>query len=58
MVLSSVGWLSGLSAIGVVLFGGMFGSFWMYKAKKTNAKLLFYFGLSISFARNEGIGKW
>ena len=49
MALSTVGWMNGLSASGIVIFGSVFGLFWMYKGKKTNAKLLFYWGLAAIF---------
>jgi len=47
MALSLQGWMIGLSASGVVIFGFVLGLFCIYQAKKTNAKLLFYLGLLI-----------
>ena len=41
--------MGGLSASGIVIFGCLFGLFWMYKGKKMNAKLLFYWGLATLF---------
>jgi hypothetical protein len=40
------GWIDGITASGVVIFGIIFGSFFMYRARKTNAKLLIYLGLA------------
>ena len=45
MALSIEGWIDGLTASGIVISGVLFGIFVIYKAKKTNAKLLFYVGL-------------
>ena len=39
--------MSGLSASGIVIFGWVFGLITCYKAKRTNANLLFYMGLCI-----------
>jgi len=44
-----MGWINGNTAIIHLLFGCTFGLFLIYKSKKTNAKLLFYLGLSIFF---------
>ena len=44
-----MGWINGITAIIHLLFGCTFGLFLIYKSKKTNAKLLFYLGLSIFF---------
>jgi len=46
MALSLAGWLNGVSASGVVIFGCVFGLFLIYKSRKTNAKLLFYWALA------------
>jgi cytochrome bd-type quinol oxidase subunit 2 len=40
------GWIDGITATGVVVFGIIFGLFFIYRAKKTNAKLLVYLGLA------------
>ena len=50
MVLSDAGWFNGFSASSVVIFGCTFGLFWIYKGKKTDAKLLSYWGLASIFA--------
>ncbi len=44
-----MGWLNGLVALFVVLFYLIAGLFFLYKSKKTKAKLLFYMGLVIIF---------
>ena len=44
-----MGWLNGLTCLLVVLFFLIAGLFFLYKSKKTNAKLLFYMGLVIIF---------
>ena len=56
MTLSTVGWMSGLSASGVVISGIMMGLYVIYESKKTNAKLLFYMGLMITFAALGWLG--
>jgi hypothetical protein len=40
------GWIDGITASGVVLLGIIFGLFFIYKSRKTGAKLLFYLGLA------------
>jgi hypothetical protein len=50
LLLSVLGWIDGLTATGVVLFGVIFGLFFMYKSKKTNVKLLIFLGLVTIFA--------
>ena len=40
LMLSVEGWLNGLTAVGIFVFGGGFGIFFAYQSKKTNAKLL------------------
>ena len=42
-----MGWLNGLTCLFVVMFFLIAGLFFLYKSKKTNAKLLFYMGLVI-----------
>jgi len=44
------GWIDGITASGVVIFGIIFGLFFIYRSKKTNAKLLAYLGLANMFA--------
>jgi len=44
-MLSPIGWLNSLTGSGVVIFGCMFGLFFIYKSKQYNAKLLFYTGI-------------
>jgi len=48
-MLSLLGWLNGITAIGVLSFGVIFGIFIAFKAYKTNVKLLFYTGIMIMF---------
>jgi hypothetical protein len=40
------GWIDGITASGVVIFGIIFGSFFIYRSRKTEAKLLSYLGLA------------
>lgn len=40
------GWIDGITASGVVIFGIIFGLFFIYRGKKTNANLLIYLGLA------------
>jgi len=44
------GWIDGITASGVVIFGILFGLFFIYRSRKTNAKLLTYLGLANMFA--------
>ena len=44
-MLSPIGWLNSLTGSGVVIFGCMFGLFFIYKSKQSDAKLLFYTGI-------------
>lgn len=46
MALNLNGWIDGITATGVVLLGIIFGLFFIYKSRKTGAKLLFYLGLA------------
>jgi hypothetical protein len=48
--LSVLGWIDGLTATGVVLFGLIFGSFFIYKSKKSKANILTFLGLATVFA--------
>ena len=50
MALEVNGWIDGITASGVVIFGIIFGLFFIYRSKKTNAKLLAYLGLTNIFA--------
>ena len=47
--LTLVGLINGFSASGLVIFGVALGLFIIYKAKKTNAKLLYFVGFTILF---------
>ena len=58
MALSLQGWLNGLSASGIVIFGCVLGLFCIYKSRKTNAKLLFYIGLIIIFTGLGWLGNF
>ncbi len=49
-MLDPLGWIDGITASGVVIFGIVFGLFFIYKARKTNAKILNYLGLANLFA--------
>lgn len=49
-MLSVLGWIDGLTATGVVLFGLIFGSFFIYKSKKSEANILTFLGLATVFA--------
>ena len=44
------GWIDGITASGVVIFGIIFGSYFMYKSRKTKSKVLIYLGLANLFA--------
>jgi hypothetical protein len=44
------GWIDGITASGVVIFGILFGLFFIYRSRKTKAKLLLYLGLANMFA--------
>ena len=46
MALEINGWIDGITASGVVLLGIIFGLFFIYKSRKTGAKLLLYLGLA------------
>lgn len=49
MALSLQGWLNGLSSSGLVIFGCAIGLFCIYKSRKSEAKLLLYWGLASIF---------
>ena len=49
-MLDFLGWIDGITASGVVIFGVVFGLFFIYKARKTKAKILNYLGLANLFA--------
>lgn len=48
-MLSPEGWLNGLTALGVLIFGCGSGLFFFYKSKKLKIGLLSYFGLMLFF---------
>ena len=50
MALDINGWIDGITATGVVVFGVIFGLFFYFKSKKTGAKLLSYLGLTVMLA--------
>ncbi len=45
-MLSPDGWIDGITASGVVIFGIIFGLFFFYVSRKRKAKLLLYLGLA------------
>ena len=49
-MLSSTGWLDGITASGVVIFGIIFGLYFISHSKKVEAKLLYYVGLLVILA--------
>ncbi|MBY9019740.1 MAG: hypothetical protein KGD67_01685 [Candidatus Lokiarchaeota archaeon] len=44
-MLTVFGWIDGITASGVVIFGFIFGFFFLYKARKSSAKILTVLGL-------------
>ena len=50
MALDINGWIDGITATGVVVFGIIFGLFFYFKSKKSGAKLLLYLGLTVMLA--------
>ncbi|MFX1523929.1 MAG: hypothetical protein ACFFCC_10515 [Promethearchaeota archaeon] len=50
MALDLNGWIDGITASGVVIFGFVIGFFFFYESKKRNAKLLSFLGLANLFA--------
>lgn len=44
------GWIDGITASGVVIFGIIFGSYFIYKSRKADANILVYLGLANLFA--------
>ncbi|MHA1726767.1 MAG: hypothetical protein ACTSXH_18330 [Promethearchaeota archaeon] len=49
-MLNSFGWIDGITSSFVVIFGIIFGSFFIYRARKLKAKLLIYLGADSIFA--------
>lgn len=49
-MLSLLGWIDGMTAMGAVISGILLGIFFIQEAKKKNAKLLFPFGIVVIFA--------
>jgi len=45
-MVSPDGWIDGITASGVIIFGIIFGLFFFYVSRKRGAKLLFYLGLA------------
>ena len=43
--LTIIGWLNGITAMGILIFGILFGIFIIYKSRKIEAKLLFLLGI-------------
>ena len=43
--LTIIGWLNGITAMGILIFGIIFGIFIIYKSRKIEAKLLFLLGI-------------
>lgn len=54
-MLSDVGWLNVISIMAILLFGCAFGLYYIYIARKTKTRLLFYMGLAIFF---NGLWYW
>jgi hypothetical protein len=50
MALDLNGWIDGITASGVVIFGIVIGFFFFYESRKRSAKLLAYLGLANLFA--------
>ena len=50
MELSLEGWIDGVTAIGIVFFGLLLGSYLFYESKKSNVKLIFHLGVPTIFA--------
>jgi len=48
-MLSYVGWLRGLTAMGIIIFGSIFGLYLIYKSRKTKIIILFNVGLFFIF---------
>ena len=46
MALDINGWIDGITASGVIVFGIIFGLFFIYNSRKSKAKLLTYLGLA------------
>jgi hypothetical protein len=49
-MLTNTGWLDGITASGVVIFGIIIGLYFIYHSKKVEAKLLFYVGVLVILA--------
>ncbi|MFX1452788.1 MAG: hypothetical protein ACFFCM_18270 [Promethearchaeota archaeon] len=49
MVLSYIGWIDGISAMGILIFGTIFGLFFFYKSRKLKLPLLSSAGLLLIF---------
>ncbi|MFX0138682.1 MAG: hypothetical protein ACFFDN_33880, partial [Candidatus Hodarchaeota archaeon] len=49
MALSYIGWVDGISAMGIIIFATSFGLFFFYKSRKSKLPLLSYAGLMLIF---------
>jgi len=56
LMLSMEGWLEGIITFSIFIFGSISGIVFIYKSRKTNARLLFLVGLMICFASFIYIG--
>ena len=50
MALTTIGWIDGITASGVVLIGVIFGAFFIYKSRKLEADVLLHIGMVMIFA--------
>ena len=57
-MLSPIGWLNSLTGSGVMIFGFIFGLFFIYKSKQSNAKLLLYTGFLTIFVSFLYLGQF
>jgi len=49
-MLNFLGWIDGITASGVVVFGLVFGIFFFFKSRKSQAKILWVLSLAVTFA--------
>ncbi len=57
-MLSPIGWLNSLTGSGVVISGCIFGLYFIYKSKQSNAKLLLYTGILTIFVSLLYLGQF